>query len=55
MKIVAYVTSRDVSVQFEDNTIVNHKKYDNIVKGQVKNPNLARKKRVATPKKVANS
>lgn len=39
MKIIKYRSSTDVDIQFEDGTIVQHKTYNNFIKGQVLNPN----------------
>lgn len=39
MKIIAYRTTSDIDVQFEDGTISKHKTFDNFVKGIVFNPN----------------
>ena len=40
MTIIAYRTSRDIDIQFEDNTIVFHKCYSMFKCGSIKNPNL---------------
>ena len=39
MTIIAYRNSHDIDIQFEDGTIVTHKKYYNFSKGLIKNPN----------------
>ena len=38
MTIVRYGGARDIDVQFDDGTIVEHKQYDNFKKGSIKNP-----------------
>ena len=38
MTIVRYGGVRDIDIQFEDGTIVEHKRYDNFLKGNIKNP-----------------
>ena len=40
MTIVAYRTARDLDVKFENGTTVEHKSYDNFLKGQIKNTNM---------------
>lgn len=39
-KIVAYTGCNNVSIMFEDGTIVNNRKYCHIKKGEVRNPKL---------------
>ena len=38
MKIIRYANRNDIDVQFEDGTIVEHRKYKNFKKGKIKNP-----------------
>ena len=38
MRIVRYGNKRDIDVQFEDGTIVEHREYSKFKKGQIKNP-----------------
>lgn len=40
MTIIAYRSSRDIDVQFEDGTIVQHRQYHEFKKGWIKNPNI---------------
>lgn len=40
MKIIAYNGSHDINIQFEDGTIVKHKKYESFKKGTIRNPNI---------------
>ena len=40
MKIIKYVNESDIDVEFDDGTIVEHKRYGNFKIGQIKNPNL---------------
>ena len=40
MKIIAYRTSKDIDVQFEDGTIVKNKSYKNFKLGNIANPNF---------------
>lgn len=42
--IIAYRSSRDVDIRFEDNTVVLNKDYHAFEKGNVRNPNLVNKK-----------
>ena len=38
MTIIRYGNKKDIDVQFDDGTIVEHKQYDNFKRGNVKNP-----------------
>ena len=40
MTIIKYRGSKDIDVQFEDGTIVEHKQYDGFLKGKIANPNV---------------
>lgn len=40
MKIIKYINSDDITVQFEDGTIVEHKTYSNFKYGKIRNPNI---------------
>ena len=40
MEMIAYRTSRDIDVMFEDKTVVSHIRYDNFIRGKVRNPNF---------------
>lgn len=60
MKIIRYDNSDDVTVQFEDETIVKHKTYTNFKSGSIRNPNIhvgekyqLRDGRIATIKKFS--
>lgn len=49
MKIVSYRGNSDIDVQFEDGTVVKNKRYQEFVKGSIRNPNVKRnscKKRI---------
>lgn len=39
MTIIDYVSSADITVQFKDGCIVEHRQYDAFKKGNIKNPN----------------
>ena len=43
MTIIAYRGIKDIDVQFEDGTVVEHKQYDAFKKGKIKNPNYKRR------------
>ena len=38
MTIIRYGARRDIDVQFDDGTVVEHREYGNFLKGQIKNP-----------------
>ena len=40
MTIIAYRNANDIDVQFEDETIVEHRTYDDFLKGKIANPNV---------------
>lgn len=55
MTIIAYRTKNDIDIEFEDGTIVEHKRYGSFKKGQVFNPNCPvdlslKAKKAAEPK-----
>ena len=43
MTIIKYRKSEDIDIQFEDETIVKNKTYNNFKKGNIKNPNYKKK------------
>lgn len=51
MKIVEYINNDDVTVQFEDGTIVYHKFIGNVKRGEVQNPNFTLKDKVGFQQK----
>ena len=54
MTIVDYRNYNDVDVEFEDNTIVQHRSYHNIKAGRVRNPNLLKTERLGE-RQMANN
>ena len=48
MEIIVYRNTDDIDVQFEDGTIVQHKRYDYFKSGQIKNPKCAISKTEST-------
>lgn len=54
MIIIEYNNSTDVTVRFDDDTIVRHLQYDNIVRGNVNNPNFVKNARIGTTIKANN-
>ena len=51
-KIIAYRSSTDIDIQFEDGTIVYHKQYNKFKKGNISNPNLFKVKRIGECRKM---
>lgn len=43
IKIIAYRGCNDIDVQFEDGTIINHRRYSDFCLGTIKNPNFKRR------------
>ena len=41
-KIVVYRSTRDIDIEFEDSTVVEHKRYRDFKKGEIKNPHLVK-------------
>ena len=50
--IIAYVNYDDISVEFEDGTIVEHIRKDKFTNGTIKNPNIPAEKGISTAKAV---
>lgn len=46
MTIIVYRSCRDIDVQFEDGTIVQHRQYIEFQKGWIKNPNISEKSHI---------
>ena len=46
MTIIAYRSSTDLDVQFEDGTVIKNKAYKAFIKGQIQNPNIMKRKRI---------
>jgi uncharacterized protein YkvS len=40
MKLITYRNYKDIDVQFDDGTIVEHKQYENLIRGSINNPNV---------------
>lgn len=47
MKIIEYNSNEDISVQFEDGTIVRHKAYGDFKRGHIGNPNVVSKEQIS--------
>ena len=45
MKIISYLNSSNIDIEFEDGTIVRNKTYKNFKKGLIKNPSLTKSKK----------
>ncbi len=54
MCIIKYRSSRDIDVQFSDGTVATHRKYDEFVHHQIKNPNHIKNKHVGEKSKCNN-
>jgi len=54
MTIIDYNNSNDVSVRFDDGTIIKHLKYNNIIIGNVKNINFIKNLRIGQSQKANN-
>ena len=39
MTIIKYRKYKNIDIQFEDGTIIKHKRYDNFLNGKIRNPN----------------
>lgn len=42
MKIIAYHNKSNIDIEFEDGTVVYHKRYDRFIHGYISNPNYLR-------------
>ena len=52
--IIVCRSCKDIDVQFEDGTILEHRSYGNFIKGKIKNPNLIASQRIGEERKMTN-
>ena len=52
--IIDYCNSHDITVQFDDGTIVFHKEYRSFINGNIKNANIKKEKKYKRKKEITN-